>query len=151
MELDAFDKAILRLVQRDARLSHEAIGEQVSLSASAVRRRLKAMREAGLIAREVAILEPDAAGFRVVVLVRCETESAEVYDRFKRRMRACEDVLECYSVSGDHDFIVIAHMPDMAAYNAWLQDYVIGDEGLNRCDSAFVFETVKYDTARRVD
>lgn len=149
--MDSFDKALLRLVQQDNRQTHEVLGEKVGLSPSAVRRRLKILRDSGIIARDVSILDLDRTGFTVIVMVRCETESAEVYNRFKARMKSCERVLQCYSTSGEHDFIVVAHMEDMPAYNTWLQEYVIGDAGLNRCDTAFAFETIKYETAVIVD
>jgi Lrp/AsnC family leucine-responsive transcriptional regulator len=145
--LDSFDRAILTLVQADNRLTHEAIAARISLSPSAVRRRLQELRRNGVIEKDVAMLSRDRLGFTVIVGVRCAREDEDVYERFKESMRACPEVGQCYSVSGDHDFIVVAHMPDMPRYNAWLKRYIIGDPDLNRCDTHFAFETVKFETA----
>ena len=147
IETDNFDRAILRLVQEDNRLTNEQIAAQVNLSASAVRRRLLALRSSGIIARDVSIVDPGKVGFTVIVMVRCEVESSAAYDRFKDRMKDCPKVTQCYSTSGEHDFIVVAHMLNMSEYNRWIHDFVIGDPDLNRCDTAFVFDTVKFDTA----
>ncbi|MEO0419083.1 MAG: Lrp/AsnC family transcriptional regulator [Pseudomonadota bacterium] len=145
--LDSYDRKLLDLVQSDARLTNEAIGEKVALSPTAVRRRLKRLRDAGIIRADVALLDSNLLGFSVITGLRCTEESREVYGRIIRRMNTAPEVLECYNVSGDVDFIVIAHMRDMEHYNQWMDEYVLGDPDIARCDTSFVYKRTKYETA----
>lgn len=145
--LDSFDKALLKLVQRDSRRTHDALAREVNLSPSAVRRRLKRLRDEGVITGEVALLSPDALGLTIIVNVRMEKESAETYGRFKSRMRDCAEVSQCYSVSGDTDFILVTHHPDMGSYDSWIAENLLSDPAIARSTSNIVYSRVKFDTA----
>jgi len=145
--LDSFDKALLDQVQRDNRQSHEALGHAVGLSSSSVRRRLARLRAEGVIVADVSLLDPAALGVTVIVSIRFEKESHRTYEDFKKQMRAASEVQQCYTVSGEVDFIVIAHFPSVAIYEQWIADYLLGNDALQRSDTNIVYSRVKYDTA----
>lgn len=145
--MDSFDHALLRLVQKDARLTHDQMAEKVALSPSAVRRRLKAMRESGVITRDVSLLDPKALGITVIVSVRFEKESHETYRAFKEKMRGLPEVVQCYAVSGEVDFILVIHMPSLEAWDMWIDAHLLSDDSLARSTTHVVTNRVKYETA----
>lgn len=145
--MDAFDHHILAIVQRDSTLSHVAIGERVGLSASSVRRRLTHLRETGVIEKEVCLVNADKTGITVIVSIRFEKESHHTYEAFKRAMRTDTHIRQCYTVSGEVDFIVIGHFPDLPAYEEWIGETLLSNKDLQRSDTNIVYSTVKFETA----
>lgn len=119
--LDAFDREILRRVQLDARATGEDIGADIGLSAAAVQRRLKRMRELGVIVAEVAVVNPKALGqtMSFIVGVEMERERADVLDIFRHAARADPNVQQCYYVTGEADFILIVVARDMDDFEAF--------------------------------
>ena len=115
IELDAADRELLERVQRDARVSAEAIGADLGLSAATVQRRLKRMREAGVIVCEVAQIDPKAVGMAMtfVVAVELERERADILDAFRRKANADANVQQCYYVTGEADFFLVVVARDM--------------------------------------
>ena len=115
LELDAADRELLDRVQRDARVSAELIGADLGLSAATVQRRLKRMREAGVIVREVAQIDPKAVGMAMtfVVAVELERERADILDAFRRKANADANVQQCYYVTGEADFFLVVVARDM--------------------------------------
>ncbi|SAL04309.1 AsnC family transcriptional regulator [Caballeronia calidae] len=120
VELDDFDLRILAIVQQNNQTPHREIGEQIGLSVPSIARRLQRLRSAGAIADDCSILNPDALGTRVTVIahVLAENEAVELLDEMKARFEACEQVQQCYYVTGDYDFILIFCTRDMAEYTA---------------------------------
>jgi Lrp/AsnC family transcriptional regulator, leucine-responsive regulatory protein len=120
VELDDFDLRILAIVQQNNQTPHREIGEQVNLSVPSVARRLQRLRSSGVIAEDRSVLNPDALGARVTVIahVSAENEAVELLDEMKERFEACEQVQQCYYVTGDYDFILIFCTRDMAEYTA---------------------------------
>ncbi len=145
--LDAADRRILAEVQRDFGRSPDAIAEAAGLSVSSYRRRLKRLRQSGVIAREVALVEAGRLGIEVIVMVSLVDERGPEYDRLKRRWRASPAVTQCYSVTGEADLVLHVHMPDMASFEAWIEESIIQDEAVKRCTSHVVYSRVKFETA----
>ena len=148
--LDAFDAAILKIVQRDNQRSHAAIGEQVGLSGSAVRRRLSAMRRSGVITQDVSILGPALSGVTLIVSVAFGHESPEIYDRFETQMRSLDEVQQCYHVAGALDFVLIVVMASLEAYEDWAKRQFMANEAIKRYDTTVVWSCKKFTTARPV-
>jgi Lrp/AsnC family transcriptional regulator, leucine-responsive regulatory protein len=117
--LDQLDRAILSHLQRDARTVSDVIADAVGLSPAAVQRRIKRLRETGVIDREVAVVEPGALGLAMtfVVGVQLEREHRGVLDDFGRRMREDPAVQQCYYVTGESDFILIVVARSMQDYD----------------------------------
>jgi Lrp/AsnC family transcriptional regulator, leucine-responsive regulatory protein len=149
LELDSFDHELLALLQQDTRLTHRELGERVHLSASAVRRRIERLRNEGVIAREVALLNPALAqGITVIVMVSFAQESPEIYAEFRRRMCANDAVLQCYSVAGGVDFILVVAAQSPADYERWGEATLMADSNIRRYDSHVVWSEVKFTTRR---
>lgn len=146
-ELDDFDRDILRLVQGDNQLSHAEIGARVHLSASSVRRRLKRLREHGVIEADVAIVALPDRTTQVVVLVTFASESVECVEAFRQRMREAPEVTQVYSVAGNVDFVLIVQTADLASYEAWGERMLMADPNIRRYDSHVVWSRVKFSTA----
>jgi DNA-binding Lrp family transcriptional regulator len=118
--LDALDRQILAFYRKDTRLSAATIGERVGLSATAVQRRLKRMRDEGIILAETARVDAAALGLGVtcIVGIDLEREGPDAVDRFRERMRGFDAVQQCYHVTGASDFVLVVQAADITAYEA---------------------------------
>lgn len=126
MHLDAIDKKILRLVQRNCMLGAEELGEKCGASPSTALRRLKRLRDACVIVEEVAVVDPKKVGrpLLMIVGVRLDRDNAKVAAAFIRQMREHPAVMQCYFVTGSSDYIVHINARDMDEYNAFVQTLI---------------------------
>lgn len=145
--MDRLDRKILALYQGDTKQPAQAIGAAVGLSAAAVQRRLKRLREAGIISREVAILDQAALGVSVtcIVLVTMapQPSPSRHLDNFKRELRAAPEVQQCYHVTGTTDLILVVVAQDMETYGAFARRWFEANELVVRYDTHVVLERVK--------
>lgn len=144
--LDAQDRAILRIVQQDNRMSNQAIAEQVNLSETAVRRRLSRLRDEGVIQSDVAVLDRSRLGQTLIVAVTFHDDAPDTYERFRTIMAADPQVTALYSVAGDIDFIVQVHAPTLEAYEAWAGTSLLSDPTVRRYETTVVLSTAKFTT-----
>lgn len=144
-ELDVFDYRILERWQADTRVPAKAIADAVGLSAAAVQRRLKRLREIGVIRRETAELDPRRLGLPVtcIVGVDLERERAADLDHFQRKMRASPEVQQCYYVTGQNDFVLIVLVADMEAYDAFTRRALLDDPNVRSFTTHVALERVK--------
>ena len=150
ISLDDHDRRLLALVQKDNRRSYEDLAEELNLSASSVRRRLKRLRDERIIVRDVSIVDPGKRLVTVITSIRLLNETHAVYEAFKQKMRKSRAVAECYTVSGEADFIVIAHFEDLSGYEEWIDRYILSDDAVQRSETNIVYSRVKYETALNV-
>lgn len=143
--LDKLDLRILDHVQHNSRLPAETIAAEVGLSAAAVQRRLKRLRETGVIVGEVAQVDPAAVGLPVTCLVgvELERESHQALDRFKARIVQWPQVQQCYYVTGQADFMLVVVCADMAAYEAFTREALLADANVKGFTTSVVMERVK--------
>ncbi|MCK0143503.1 Lrp/AsnC family transcriptional regulator [Aliiroseovarius sp. F20344] len=143
--MDDKDLHILRLVQGNARLTAEAISEAVGLSPAAVQKRLKKLRETGVIEREIAVLSATKLGreLTVVVEVILERENRQQLDAFKRKMRNAPSVQQCYYTTGEADFLLILNVCDIKEYEAFTQAYFFDESNISRFKTSIVMDRVK--------
>lgn len=144
--LDDIDRRILRELQSEARRPAEIMAEAVGISPSGYRRRVKRLRESGIIEREVALIKADNLSIQIIVSIVMLEEQADGYDRLKRRCKNADEVTQCYTVTGEADLIVHVHMPDMATFEQWIHDYILSDPAVRRCTSNVVYSQVKFET-----
>ncbi len=139
-DLDATDRQLLDLLQRDARQSLEVLAEQVALSAPAVQRRIKRMRDAGVILGEVAVVDPAAVGLTMtfVVIVELERERADQIDQFRRKAMREPQVQQCYYVTGEGDFVIIALARNMDDFEALTRRLFFDDQNVRRFRTSVV-------------
>jgi len=128
--LDAFDLHILTVLQRDARTPMLELAEQVGLSAPACYRRIRALRESGAIEREVALVAPGMMGWSVtmIVLVTLERDRGRIVDDLVRKLRAAEEVIDIWYVTGDHDLVLHVAAQNMSTYDAFTRRALHAEE-----------------------
>lgn len=143
--MDDKDIEILRLVQRDARLTAEALGFEIGLSPPAVQKRLKKLRETGVIESEIAVLSSAklGRGMTVIVQVMLERESRMHLDAFKRKMRTAPTVQQCYYATGEADFILVVIVKDIAEYETFTQEHFFDESNVSKFTSSIVMDRVK--------
>jgi len=119
--LDDFDLRILTVLQRDVRTPMEALAEEIGLSAPACYRRVRSLREAGAIEREVALVAPGVMGWSVtmIVLVTLERDRGRIVDDLVRKLRAADEVIDVWYVTGDHDLVLHVAAQNMSTYDAF--------------------------------
>ena len=151
--LDRLDRAILARLQTDGRETHEAIGAQVGLSASAVLRRIRRLEEAGVIDRYVALLRPEALGLGLSAYVnvrlekRAEHAKRNPMDEFRASVQGWPEVVECVALTGDMDFLLHLVVQDMSAYSRFMMDTLLRHPSVQDCKTSFVMDRVKTTTA----
>lgn len=151
--VDQMDAKILNLIQRNNRLTVEQIGAEVGLSPSACQRRLGRLRKDKVIRDEVAIVDPAKVGKKLTMIidVTLERERPEVMTRFKSAMRGHPQVMQCYYVTGDKDFILVVSMRDMEEFDAFLTEFCIENPAIGRFSTSVVVDPVKVGLAVPVE
>ena len=143
--MDSADRKILAAIQRDARLSIAALSEIAGLSTASVQRRLKSLRETGVIRGDVALLDPEKLGFGItaVVFVELARDRADQIDTFRRKARAEPHVLHLYCIAGDADFVMVVIARDMADYEAFTYRFFFSDTSVQRFRTSIAISTDK--------
>lgn len=143
--LDAFDRAILRILQQDNTTPQRLIGEQVNLSAAAVNRRIRRMQDEGVITGNAAILDPALVGrpITIVVEVNVESEQLDLLDATKQSFLADAEVQQCYYVTGDADFVLVVTVASMGDYEALTRRLFFGNRNVRRFRSLVVMDRIK--------
>ena len=147
-ELDSFDIAILNQLQANARLSSVAMADAVHLSASQITRRLKRLEETGVIRRYAALLEPAAMGLGLMAFthVSLDVQTKETSRDFARAMDRLPGVLECYSTTGDADFLLKIVARDLAAFSDLLMNGIMPVPHVRNVRSSIVLNELKNTT-----
>ncbi|MDX1500412.1 MAG: Lrp/AsnC family transcriptional regulator [Woeseiaceae bacterium] len=148
MQLSAADRRLLDALQRDVTMSQAELAELAGLSRTSVWRRIRDLEEAGLIAGKVALLDPHAAGFQIQVLLAVAmTEHTDLNRHaFERHVSLLPEVTECFSVSGERDYLLHVVVRDMDAYNQFLNAEILKHPAVRSASSTFVLRRVKYTT-----
>jgi Lrp/AsnC family transcriptional regulator, leucine-responsive regulatory protein len=143
--LDALDLRILARYQHDTRLPAQVIGDAIGLSAAAVQRRIKRMREASVIQAEIAQVDSSAVGLPVTVIVHVdiERETLQHIDAFKAGMRVQPEVQQCWYTTGPTDFILVVRVASMAAYEQFTREALVGEPNVASFTSYVVLGDVK--------
>jgi Lrp/AsnC family transcriptional regulator len=148
MELSRADRRLLNELQRDTTRNQSELAELVGMSRTSCWRRIRDFEAAGLIERQVAIVNPKAAGFniQVLLLVAMTEHTDENRHSFERHVSLLPEVTECFSVSGDRDYILHVVVRDMDRYNDFLNAEVLKHPAVRSASSTFVLRRVKYST-----
>ncbi|GEP55245.1 Lrp/AsnC family transcriptional regulator [Reyranella soli] len=145
MELDEIDLRILGAVQKNNRLTSEAIAEKVGVSATACQRRLKQLRAKGVIEADVSIISAKAAGrpIQMLVLVTLERERSDIIDRFKKAIRTTPEVVNGFYVTGDVDFVLYVTARDMEDYEQFTRRFFYENQDIKGFRTLVVMDRVK--------
>lgn len=152
-DLDEIDLRILHALQHDGRLSNVELAARVHLSPSPCLARVKALQSRGIIAQHVALLDPQQLGMNVNVFIQVSLDKQvkEALDTFERAVRALPNVMECYLMTGDADYLVRVVVPDMQSLEHLILDELTRIPGVANIRSSFSLKQVKYTTALPLD
>jgi DNA-binding Lrp family transcriptional regulator len=145
MKLDRFDKAILQALQHEGRIPNSTLAERVNLSESACLRRVRALEESGLIEGYTALISQQKAGCPVNVFISITLDRQDETDlrKFEDSVRQIPEVMECYLMTGDHDYLVRVVVADTADFERLHNKYLTRLPGVARVHSSFALRTVQ--------
>lgn len=145
MQIDEFDKKILKQLQQSNRVTAEELGIMVNLSTSAVQRRLKRLRDEKIIEADISIVSPLVAGMGIscVVDVTMHLGSSKIIDSFKKKMNNCWEVVQCYYVTGAYDFVIIVNTYDMKHYELFSKKYLMDNPDVKQFYTHVVMDKLK--------
>jgi Lrp/AsnC family transcriptional regulator, leucine-responsive regulatory protein len=146
--LDAIDRKILALLQEDNQITNQDLAARVGISPPPCHRRVKRLREAGVIHRDVSLIDPVKVGRSLIVFssITLERQREDLLENFERKMARCPEVMQCYFVSGDADYLVVVSVSDMAHYNEFARRVFANEPNIRMFRSSFCLARVKYDT-----
>ena len=149
MDLDAIDRRILTELQADARISNAALAEAVGRSPAPCLRRVRALEAAGVIRRYAALLEPAEVGLPISVFVQVtlERQIDRALETFETAIQDRPEVMECYLMTGDADYLLRVVVSDLTAYERFLKEHLTRVSGVASIKSSFALNQVKYSTA----
>ena len=147
--IDRTDRRLLELLQTDGRLSNIDLAERVALSASPCLRRVRALEESGVIRQYVALLDPGRVGLGLLafVNVKLEKRGSMPVAEFAQAVQAWPEVVACYSMTGDMDYLLRLHVEDLDHYSRFVMDKVLKQPAVIDVKSNFVLERIKDTTA----
>jgi Lrp/AsnC family transcriptional regulator, leucine-responsive regulatory protein len=147
--MDAIDLRILERLQQDARIANVDLARAVNLSPSPCLARVRALEEAGYIDRYVTLLDPKKLGLTVSVLVQVtlEKQVEPALERFERAVRERPEVMECYLMTGDADYLLRVLVADVPAFERFILEFLSRVPGVGNIKSSFALKQVKYQTA----
>jgi DNA-binding Lrp family transcriptional regulator len=147
--LDATDWSILALLQEDARISNVDLARAVGLSPSPCLNRVRALEANGLIRRYVSLLDPLGLGLTVSVFIQVtlEKQIEPALEAFERAIRERPEVMECYLMTGDADYLLRVVVPDLPALEHFILNFLSRVPGVGNIKSSFALKQVKYQTA----
>ena len=149
LQLDSIDWAILGVLQADASLAVHEIGERVGLSSNACWRRIKRLEESGIIARRVALLNPDKLGLATTVFVAIKTQRHDPawLAAFSTSIADIAEISECHRMAGDVDYLLKIVVRDIAHYDRIYRKLIAAVPDLADVSSSFSMEKLKATTA----
>ena len=144
--LDDTDLKLLRLLQEDARITTKQLAAKVNLSTTPVFERLKRLERDGYIRKYVAILDAEKLnlGFEVFCSVKLKQMSREVAHAFVNVIKDIPQVAECYNISGEFDYLLKIHAPDMKYYNEFIINVLGTVDSIGSIQSSFVMKEIKH-------
>ncbi len=149
MKLDQTDLKILENLQQDSKITHKEISIKLGLSVTAIYERVKKMEREKIISGYVALVAPGKVdrGFMVLCQIRLSRHTKEFLSRFENQVGKLPEVLECYHVSGEYDYILKVLVKDMEAYREFMVAKLTRLEHIGNTQSTFVITKIKNTTA----
>jgi Lrp/AsnC family leucine-responsive transcriptional regulator len=149
MNFDSIDLKILRELQNDSSLSNVELAKRVHLSPSPCLARVKALEATGCIREYVALLAPEALGLRlnVFISISLKQQGRESLQNFERNICECDEVMECYLMTGDADYLIRVVMADMQALEHFIIERLSPMPEVEKIRSSLSLKQVRYKTA----
>ncbi len=144
-EIDGVDKKILRLLQQNARLTNKELASRLELSITPVFERVRKLEKHGFIKKYVAVLDHEKLDRRMIVFmhIKMQSHNHESLTHLMKEVQGLEEVMECYHVTGETDFLMKVLVPDMKAYEAFVLGKLTRISGIGNINSSMVMSIVK--------
>lgn len=148
MKLDKTDKKILDTLQDNAKITNAQLAAEAGISPPGMIERVKRLENSGVIKKYVALVNPSAVGRGTLAMVNVSLAAHQLpsIDIFTEKINKMEEVLECYHIAGDDDFLLKIAVEDINSYEKFLLEKLTKVEGVNKIKTTFVLSTVKYNT-----
>ena len=146
---DIIDVRILNVLQEDAQISNAELAQHIGISPSPCWRRVKRLEKEGVIKRRVTLLDPAIVGLPVSVFVRVslERQIESALETFENAVLSRSEVMECYLMTGDSDYLLRVVVADLVAYERFMIDHLTRINGVASINSSSALKQVKYRTA----
>lgn len=146
--LDKTDRKILNMLQEDNQITNIELAEKVGISPPSCFRRVKRLRESGIIAKDVSLIDPFKIGQSLVVFVSVtlEKQREDMLSHFERNILNATEVAQCYFISGEIDYLLVVHVRDMNHYHEFSRRVFVKEANIRMFRSSFCLKRVKYDT-----
>ncbi len=147
--LDRIDKKIIKALQENARLSSQELSARVGISPSPCWRRVKALEEAGVISKYVTLVNPDTLGLSISIFtnISLDKQIEAALETFQKAVSKRPEVMECYLMTGDYDYLLRVVVGSLQDYERFLLDHLTRIPGVSSIKSSFALKQVKYTTA----
>ena len=151
--MDKTDIRILELIQKDARISIVELAGQVNLTQTPCARRIQNLEKKGLIKDYVGLIDQSKIGLKVNAFVelRLIRGQANVIEDFETRISSYSEIMECYALSGGHDYLLRVVSPDLEAYHKFLKEKLLAIEAVDGVQTSFALNRVIYRTTLPLD
>lgn len=145
MKLDEVDKKILSILQEEGRITNARLAERIGISPSPTLERVKKLEQAGIIRKYVALVAPEKInkGTMALVHVSLAGHQLDSLEHFIKRIKALPEVLECYHISGEDDFLLKVAVSGIEDYREFVVNRLTGIGGISKIRTSFVLDTVK--------
>ena len=152
MKLDALDLSILKLLQKNSKLTNKALSTHLSLSVTAVYERIKKLEKTGIIKGYVALLSKEKLeqSFVAFCHVKLIQHTEDNVKQFEKEVIKIDEVLECYHLSGDYDYLLKVHVKDMESYRNFMIEKLTNLNHIGSTHSMFMINEVKHTTALNI-
>lgn len=153
MKIDSIDKQILTILQQDAQITNVQLAGKIGISPPAMLERVKRLEKNGIIKRYVAIVDPMkvSKGIFAIVSVSLSAHQLSSIDQFTRQIKKLDEVLECYHVAGEEDFILKIAVSSIEEYEKFILSKLTKINGVSKVNTKFVLSTVKYNTKIKIE
>lgn len=144
--VDRYDLALLAELQRDGHMTNNALGQKVHLSTSQISRRVQRLEEAGVIERYTAVLDPAVVGLGVTAFtsVTLDRQGETRGDQFERDVQDMPEIMECFSITGEADYILRIVAPDLAAFSEFMMTRLLRLPGVTNVKSNITMKQIKH-------
>ena len=149
--IDSTDKKILTILQDNGRITNSRLAQEIGLSPPAVLERVRRLESSGVIDKYVAVLDRKKAGFEIqtIVMVCLSHHQIQSLENVIKRLTSMEEVLECYQLTGEVDFLLKVVVKDMESYTNFVNNKLSGIPGIQNVKTSFILETKKNSTSLR--
>lgn len=152
MQLDSIDKKLIKLLQENSKQTNKELSLQLNLSVTAVYERIKKLEKSGVIQRYIALVNKEKVdkGFVVFCQIKLMQHTKEYLTKFEKEVMALQEVMECYHISGEYDYLLKILVKDMAAFREFMVTKLTTLQHIGSTQSSFSINEVKCETVLKV-